>query len=101
MVRRYKTAQFKGYFLGARAVLEILFKLAPGMESGRKNEGFILYLFMQFKDEPVFQLNQENLIVLANEKTPFNLLSHDDIQENLIITNNLERYCQRIPTTTL
>jgi hypothetical protein len=43
------TAQFKGYFLGTWAVLDILFKFAPGMESGRKNEGFILDLLMQFK----------------------------------------------------
>ena len=47
-VRRYKTASFRDYFLGARAVLDILFKFAPGMESGRKNEGFILDLLMQF-----------------------------------------------------
>jgi hypothetical protein len=47
-VRRYKTAQFNGYFLGAWAVLDILFQIAPGMESGRKNEGFILDLLMQF-----------------------------------------------------
>ena len=48
MFCRYKTAQFKGYFLGAWAVLDILFKFAPGMESGRKNEGSILDLLMQF-----------------------------------------------------
>ena len=40
---------FRGYFLGTRAVLEILFKFAKGMESGRKNEGFILNHIMQFK----------------------------------------------------
>ena len=48
-VCRHKTAQFKGYFLGAWAVLDILFKFTPGMESGRKNEGFILDLLVQFK----------------------------------------------------
>ena len=48
-VCRYKTAQFKGYFLGARAILDILFKFAPGVESGRKIEGFILDFLMQFK----------------------------------------------------
>ena len=47
-VCRYKTASFRDYFLGARAVLDILFKFAPGMESGRKNEGYILDLLMQF-----------------------------------------------------
>jgi hypothetical protein len=47
-VCRYKTASFRGYFLGARAVLDILFKFAPGMEYGRKNEDFILDLLRQF-----------------------------------------------------
>jgi hypothetical protein len=31
------------------AVLDILYKFAPGMESGRKNKGFILNLLIQFK----------------------------------------------------
>ena len=31
-VRSYKTASFRGYFLGARAVLDIFLKFAPGME---------------------------------------------------------------------
>ena len=35
-VRGYKTAQFKGYFLGARADLDIHFKFAPEKESRRK-----------------------------------------------------------------
>jgi hypothetical protein len=49
-VHRYKTAHFEGYFLGAaRAVLDIFFEFAPVMESGRKNEGAILHLLMQFK----------------------------------------------------
>ena len=48
-VCRYKTVSFRGYFLGARAVLDILFLFAPGMESGRKNECFILDLLMRFK----------------------------------------------------
>ena len=48
-VCRYKTAHFKGYFLGARAVLDIFYEFAPVMESGRKNEGAILHLLMQFK----------------------------------------------------
>ena len=39
---------FEGYFLGARAVLDIFFEFAPVMESGRKNEGAILHLLMQF-----------------------------------------------------
>ena len=45
---RYKTAHFEGYFLGARAVLDIFFEFAPVMESGKKNEGAILHLLMQF-----------------------------------------------------
>ena len=49
MVRRYETDQFKGFFLGDRAVLDILFKFDLGMESVRKNDGFILDLLMQFK----------------------------------------------------
>ena len=48
MVCRYKTAQFKGYFLCAWAVLDIIFNFAQGMESGQKNDGFILDLLMQF-----------------------------------------------------
>jgi hypothetical protein len=48
-VHRYKTAHFEGYFLGARAVLDIFFEFALVMESGRKNEGAILHLLMQFK----------------------------------------------------
>mgnify|MGYP001191388250 CR=1 FL=1 len=62
-VRRYKTASFRDYFLGARAVLDILFKFAPGMESGRKNEGFISDLLMQFDGQPldgqILDQNQE------------------------------------------
>ena len=49
-VHRYKMAHFEGYFLGARAVLDIFFEFAPVMESRRKNEGAILYLLIQFKD---------------------------------------------------
>jgi hypothetical protein len=48
-VHRYKTAHFEGYFLGARAVLDIFLEFALVIESGRKNEGFILHLLMQFK----------------------------------------------------
>jgi hypothetical protein len=48
-VHRYKTAHFEGYFLSARAVLDIFFEFALVMESGRKNEGAILHLLMQFK----------------------------------------------------
>ena len=47
-LHRYKTAHFKGYFLGARAVLDIFFEFTPVMESGKKNEGAILHLLMQF-----------------------------------------------------
>jgi hypothetical protein len=47
-VHRYKTPHFEGYFLGARAVLDIFLEIALVMESGRKNEGFILHLLMQF-----------------------------------------------------
>ena len=36
--------------------LDILFKFAPGMESGRKNEGFILDLLMQFKGPKIVLL---------------------------------------------
>ena len=50
-------AQFKSYFLGIRAVLDILFKFASGMESGRKNEGFILNLLMQLKKLIMVQIN--------------------------------------------
>ena len=52
-VHRYKTAHFEDYFLGARAVLDIFleFALVVVMETGRKNEGFILHLLMQFKDD--------------------------------------------------
>ena len=42
-------ADFEGYFLGARAVLDIFFEFALVMESGRKNKGAILHLLMQFK----------------------------------------------------
>ena len=45
MVLGYKTARF----LGDRVVLNILFKFATDMESGRNNEGFILDLLIQFK----------------------------------------------------
>jgi hypothetical protein len=34
--------------LGARAVLDIFLEFALVMESGRKNEGFVLHLLMQF-----------------------------------------------------
>ena len=51
-VHRYKTAHFEGYFLGARAVLDIFFEFFPVMESGRKNEGAILHLLIQFKGVP-------------------------------------------------
>ena len=49
-VHRYKTAHFEGNFLGARAVLDIFFEFALVIQSGRKNEGAILHLLMQFKD---------------------------------------------------
>ena len=42
-------AHFEGYFLGASAVLDIFFEFALVMESGRKNDGAILHLLMQFK----------------------------------------------------
>ena len=48
-LHRYKTAHFEGYFLGARAVLDIFFEFAQVMESGKKNEGAVLHLLMQFK----------------------------------------------------
>jgi hypothetical protein len=49
-VHRYKTAHFEDYFLGARAVLDIFLEFALVMESGRKNEGAILHLLMQFNE---------------------------------------------------
>ena len=60
-IRRYKTAHFKGYFLGARADLDIFFEFASVMESGRKNEGAILHLLMQFKFENSLHTQHEML----------------------------------------
>ena len=45
-------AQFEGYFLGARAVLDIFFEIVPVMEFKRKNEGAILHLLVQFNISP-------------------------------------------------
>jgi hypothetical protein len=71
-VCRYKMAHFKGYFLGARAVLDIFYVFAPVMESGRKNEGAILHLLMQFKRKlydtlfaPIFCSGAENAFFYA------------------------------------
>ena len=44
-VRRYKTAHLKGYFLNARAILDIFFEFAPVMEYGRKIMRGLFYIF--------------------------------------------------------
>ena len=45
---RVLLAHLEGYFLGARAVLDIFLEFALVIDSGKKNEGFILHLLMQF-----------------------------------------------------
>jgi hypothetical protein len=48
---------FEGYFLIARAVLDIFFEFALVIESGRKNEGAILHLLMQFNTKLIIEKN--------------------------------------------
>jgi hypothetical protein len=43
-VHRYKTAHFKGYFLGARADLDIFFEFAPVMVPEGRMRG-LFYIF--------------------------------------------------------